>query len=145
MFKQSYSVRILAILFLTVLLLGLATVTVAQDPVTLTIGGVSGVELEWLTNTVKPACEEQMAAAGTPVTVEIPDNGNVSGEDQKQQYVLDLTVGEGADVMTFDGFWLPEFVDAGLLTPLPELVGEEVTAWDGWEQIPAELQNILSY
>jgi multiple sugar transport system substrate-binding protein len=145
MSKQSYSVRILTLLSLMVLLLGLASVTVAQDPVTLTIGGVSGVELEWLTNTVKPAFEEQMAAAGTPVTVEIPDNGNVSGEDQKQQYVLDLSVGEGADVMTFDGFWLPEFVDGGLLTPLTELVGEEVTAWEGWEQIPAELQNILGY
>jgi multiple sugar transport system substrate-binding protein len=143
--KQSYFVRTLGILCLLVMALGLASVTVAQDAITLTIGGVSGVELEWLTNTVKPAFEEQMAAAGTPVTVEIPDNGNVSGEDQKQQYVLDLSVGEGADVMAFDGFWLPEFVDGGLLKPLSELVGDSYADWDGWEQIPAELQNILGY
>jgi multiple sugar transport system substrate-binding protein len=145
MFKKVSLVRTISVLVLTVLVLGMATVTVAQEPITLVVGGVSGVELEWLTNTVKPAFEEHMAAAGTPVIVEIPDNGNVSGEDQKQQYVLDLTVGEGPDLMSFDGFWLPEFVDAGLLTPLTELVGESVLDWEGWAQIPPELQNIMGY
>jgi multiple sugar transport system substrate-binding protein len=127
-----------------VLALGAASVA-AQDGVTITVGGVSGAELQWLQESVVPAFEAQMAEAGTPVTVELIDAGNVSGEDQRQQYVLDLSVGEGPDVMTFDGFWLPEFVDAGLLQPLPELVGDEVLAWEGWEQIPESLQQILSY
>lgn len=144
MLKTIRFVRILGFVLLMVAL-GAASITAAQEPITLTIGGVSGVELQWLTETVKPAFEEQMAAAGTPVTVEIPDSGNVSGEDQRQQYVLDLSVGEGFDLMTFDGFWLPEFVDGGLLKPLTEVVGEEANDWEGWAQIPASLQNILGY
>lgn len=128
-----------------VLALGAVSMVSAQDPITLTVGGVSGVELQWIMETVKPAFEAQMAEAGTPVIVEGIDNGNISGEDQKQQYVLDLSVGEGPDVMAFDGFWLPEFVDGGLLRPLTEVVGDEALAWDGWEQIPAGIQDILGY
>jgi multiple sugar transport system substrate-binding protein len=137
--------RAVWVFMLAVLILGTASISVAQDPITLTIGGISGVELEWVNTVVKPAFEEQMAAAGTPVIVEAIDSGNVSGEDQKQQYVLDLSVGEGADLMTFDGFWLPEFVDGGLLQPLTELVGESVMEWEGWEQIPDGIQDILGY
>lgn len=136
--------RILFVLLVLTALLGAGVVS-AQDPITLTIGGISGVELQWVTETVKPAFEAQMAEAGTPVVVETIDSGNISGEDQKQQYVLDLNVGEGADVMSFDGFWLPEFVDAGLLQPLTEVVGEEVLDWEGWEQTPEDLRNIMGY
>lgn len=135
----------LTFLTLLALLMAFSLSAAAQDAITLTIGGVSGAELEWLTNSVKPAFEEMMAAEGTPVTVELLDSSNVSGEDQKQQYVLDLSVGEGSDLMTFDGFWLPEFVDGGLLQPVTELVGEEALTWEGWEQIPDGIKNILGY
>jgi multiple sugar transport system substrate-binding protein len=143
--KRSSFVRALWILCLVLVVLGSASMTAAQDAIQLSIAGVGGVELQWLNETVIPAFEAAMAEAGTPVEVTAIDSGNISGEDQKQQYVLDLSVGEGSDLMTFDGFWLPEFVDAGLLTPLTELVGEEALAWEGWEQIPGAIQEILSY
>ncbi len=124
--------------------LGIGAVA-AQDGVPLVIGGVSGDELTWINESVIPACSAQLADAGMPVSVEALDVAGVSGEDQRQQLVLDMTVGEGPDINSFDGFWLPEFVDAGLLSPLSELVGPEYADWEGWAQIPAELQNILGY
>lgn len=145
MFRLSSFRRVCSVMLLVVLALGAVSVVSAQDAITLTVGGISGVELQWINETVKPMFEAQMAEAGTPVVVEAIDNGNISGEDQKQQYVLDLSVGEGADVMAFDGFWLPEFVDGGLLRPLTEVVGEDALAWDGWEQIPDGIQSILGY
>jgi multiple sugar transport system substrate-binding protein len=135
---------IAAALCLMLALISSTAIVTAQETVTITINAGGG-ELEWLNTAVKPAFEEEMAAAGTPVTVEVVDTGNISGEDQRQQYVLDLTVGEGYDLMTFDGFWLPEFVDGELLRPLTEVVGDEVLAWEGWEQIPPSIQNIMSY
>lgn len=145
MSRQVSFARLLSVLLVVVLALGAVSMVSAQDPITLTVGGISGVELQWVNETVKPAFEAQMAEAGTPVIVEAIDNGNIAGEEQRQQYVLDLSVGEGPDVMAFDGFWLPEFVDGGLLRPLTEVVGEEALAWDGWEQIPAGIQDILGY
>lgn len=115
----------------------------AQDA-TLTIVA-SGDELTWINESVIPACTAELADAGMPVTVEALDLGNISGEDQRQQLVLDMSVGEGPDLTSFDGFWLPEFVDAGLLQPLNQLVGPEVDEWEGWSQIPEELQNIMGY
>ena len=126
-----------------VLALGVGSVA-AQDPAPLTILA-GGDELTWINDSVIPACSAQLEEAGMPVAVESQDSGNISGEDQRQQFVLDFSVGEGPDLMGFDGFWLPEFVDGGLLTPLSELVGPEYADWEGWDQIPAELQNILSY
>jgi multiple sugar transport system substrate-binding protein len=68
-----------------------------------------------------------------------------SGEDLRQQYVLDLGVGSGPDIMAFDGFWLPEFVEGGLLQPLTEVVGDEVLDWEGWGVIPEGIQAIMSF
>lgn len=127
------------------LTLGAASVVSAQDPVELTIAGVSGQVYQWLTEYVEPTFEAAAAEAGTPVDVVVIDNGGISGEDQKQQYVLDLSVGEGADIMSFDGFWLPEFVDAGLLSPLSEVVGQDAVDWEGWTHTPEGLQSILGY
>jgi len=143
MFKRLSVLTKLAVLLAAALVLSTQFV-LAQDGVTISITGVSGPELQWVTETVKPGFEAMMAAAGTPVTVDVIDNSNISGEDLKQQYVLDMSVGEGADLMGFDGFWLPEFIDAGLLTPLSELV-PSYTEWEGWAQIPAGIQDIMSY
>jgi multiple sugar transport system substrate-binding protein len=122
-----------------------AGVVSAQDGPTISITGVSGPELEWLNTVIKPGFEAMTAEAGAPVTVEVIDSGNLSGEELKQQYVLDISVGEGADLMGFDGFWLPEFVDAGLLEPLSTLVGPSYSEWEGWAQIPAGVQDIMRY
>ncbi len=143
MFKRVSILTKLAAVLVLVATLGFQLVA-AQDGVTISITGAGGPELQWITETIKPGFEAMMAEAGTPVTVEIIDSSNISGEELKQQYVLDMTVGEGADVMGFDGFWLPEFIDAGLLRPLSELV-PNYTEWEGWEQIPPGIQDIMGY
>ncbi len=116
----------------------------AQDPITLVINGTGGAELQWINEYVIPAFETQMADAGTPVDV-IANEFVGTGEDQRQQWVLDLGVGEGADILAFDGFWLPEFVDGGLLQPLSTLVGDAAVNWEGWSQIPESIQQIMGY
>lgn len=116
----------------------------AQDAVELNIAGVSGVEVQWLNESVKPAFEAMMAEAGTPVTVNVIEFAG-SGEDLRQQYVLDLGVGAGADILAFDGFWLPEFVEGGLLKPLTEVVGPEALNWEGWSVTPPGIQAIMSF
>jgi multiple sugar transport system substrate-binding protein len=116
--------------------------TLAADPVNVTILA-GGNELKWITDTIKPAFEKQMADAGTPVVVNPMDNSNIS--DAKQQIALDLKAGQGADLFSFDGFWLPEFVDAGLIKSLDELVGEDAAKWEGWAQMPESIKTILAY
>lgn len=143
MFKRLTILTKLTAILAIIAVLSLQMVA-AQDGVTITVTGAGGPELQWLTDTIKPGFEAMMAEAGTPVTVEIIDSSNIGGEDLKQQYVLDMTVGEGADVMGFDGFWLPEFIDAGLLKPLSELV-PSYTEWEGWAQIPEGIQEIMGY
>lgn len=135
--------RLIAVIVLLVILS--VQMAAAQDGVTVSITGVGGAELEWVNTVIKPGFEATMAEAGTPVTVEVIDSSNLSGEELKQQYVLDISVGEGADLMGFDGFWLPEFIEAGLLQPLSTLVGESYADWEGWAQIPAGVQEIMSY
>jgi len=133
------------LLMLTCLLVFvLSSATYAQEAVEIKIGGVSGVEVRWLNEMVKPGFEAMMAEAGTPVTVTVVEFSG-SGEDLRQQYVLDLGAGTGADVMSFDGFWLPEFAEGGLLKPLTEVVGERVLEWEGWSVIPEGIQAIMSY
>jgi multiple sugar transport system substrate-binding protein len=115
-----------------------------DDDIVLTISGVSGDELTWLNDYVKPTFEQRMADEGKNVTVEVVEFVG-QGEDLRQQYVLDLSVGEGADVMAFDGFWLPEFIEGGLLAPLSEVVGPEALEWEGWEVTPEGLKSIMGF
>ncbi len=127
-------------------LMALAGGIQAQDSaIELTISGVNGADTQqWITDYVKPAFEQQMADAGKNVTVTlIPFTG--TGEDLRQQYALDLGVGQGADILSFDGFWIPEFADAGLIKPLTEVAGSQVLDWEGWNAIPTGLQQILGY
>ena len=135
---------LLAVILTMVTVIGDGIQAKAAEPTTVSIT-VSGNELKWLTNTVKPAFEKKMADAGTPVTVNIIDSGNISGDAQKQQLALDLKVGKGSDLFSFDGFWLPEFVDGGLLKSIDTLVGPEALDWEGWKQTPEGLKNILGY
>lgn len=103
-------------------------------------GGVNALQVEWVRDYVIP--EFQTRNPG--VTVELVEFGG-SDEGLKEQYALDLSVRAGADVMGFDGFWVPEFVEAGLLKPLNQVGGATVDAWEGWEHIPAGLQGLLSF
>jgi multiple sugar transport system substrate-binding protein len=136
-------IRVLIAVLLTVVLI--VPMTAAQDDaVEITIAGVSGDELTWLNDYVKPTFEAMMAEEGMNVVV-TPIEFVGQGEDLRQQYVLDLGVGEGADLMAFDGFWLPEFVEGGLVAPLTEVVGDAALEWDGWEATPEGLQGILGF
>ncbi len=131
-------------LLVLILALGVFGSVLAQDAVEINIGGVSGAELQWLNDYVKPGFEAAMAEAGTPVTVNVLEFTG-SGEDLRQQYVLDLGSGGGADVLAFDGFWLPEFVEGGLLQPLSDLVGDAALDWEGWSVTPEGIQAIMSF
>ena len=140
------SKRFLYFLLLAVVVLSAAGGVFAQDStIELSISGVNGADaLQWLNDMVVPAFEQKMADEGKDVSVTvIPFSG--TGEDLRQQYALDLGVGQGADVLSFDGFWIPEFADGGLVKPLTEIVGPQVMDWEGWSVIPEGLQQILGY
>lgn len=143
MIKQSILFRL--IVGLTAIFAIVSMSVTAQDPIELTISGASGAEeIGWLNDYVKPNFEAMMAEAGTPVTVNVVEFVG-SGEDLRQQYVLDLGVGSGGDILAFDGFWLPEFVEGGLVQPLTAVVGEEVFDWEGWDAIPDGIQEIMAF
>jgi multiple sugar transport system substrate-binding protein len=138
-------------LILVTLLAGMVNVSAfAQDQVKLTItcrcvtDGVNATVVGWLKDYVFPNYEQAMAAEGKNVTVELVEFGG-SDEEIKQQYALDLGAGGGYDVFSFDGFWVPEFVDAELLKPLDEIAGAAVDQWDGWSHIAPGIQSILGY
>lgn len=120
----------------------------ADGPVALTIsenavrGGKNADMAEYLLEYAIPAFEERMAADGREVTVEFTESG-VDDEDYKSRLALDLSVGEGADVIGFDSFWVSEFVEAGYLQPLSEVVGDAAESWEGWEQIPEAVAGAL--
>lgn len=107
-------------------------------------GGVNSALVEWLENFVFPAFIQWMKAQGKDVQVEFIQFGG-SDEALKQQYALDLKVGKGADILGFDGFWIPEFDAAGLVKPLDEIVGPQIWDWEGWAYIPQGMREILGY
>jgi multiple sugar transport system substrate-binding protein len=106
--------------------------------------GVNAAQVTWLKDFVIPNFEESMAAEGKNVSVELVEFGG-SDEELRQQYALDLGAGSGYDVMGFDGFWVPEFVDAELLKPLNQIAGDAVNDWEGWDHISPGIQAILGY
>ena len=107
-------------------------------------GGVNDNEVKWLTTYVIPKFQDQMKAQGKNVVVNLVQFGG-SDEQLKQQYALDLKVGQGSDVMAFDGFWVPEFVAGNLLKPLNEIAGPDVDKWEGWAHVAPNIKNLLSY
>ncbi|MBE0689360.1 MAG: hypothetical protein IH587_04480, partial [Anaerolineae bacterium] len=82
-------VRMIALCLLLLVLVSGALVS-AQEPVEITITGTaSGAGFDWLNTVVKPMCEAQLSDAGTPVTI-TPIEWVGSGDDFRQQVVLDL-------------------------------------------------------
>ncbi len=126
----------------------LAAQSAAAETVTVTCrcveGGVNSAQVTWLETFVFPSFEKQMADEGRDITVRLIEFGG-SDEGLKEQYALDLSVGGGADVLSFDGFWVPEFVEGGLLKPLNETVGDIGDQWEGWAHIPEGIQAIMSF
>lgn len=120
----------------------------AQSTVTVTCrcveDGVNAAMVQWLTEEVFPAFEAHMEEQGESVTTELIQFGG-SDEALEQQYALDLSVGAGPDVMAFDGFWVPDFVEAGYLEPLDQIAGEQVWDWEGWDHIPEGLRGLLGF
>lgn len=104
------------------------------------VGGTNTIEAEWYIDYVIPTFEEMMAEEGRNVTVEHLEGGV---DDYKTQLALDLSVGEGPDISSFDQFWTAEYAAAGLLEPLNDLVGPQVDEWDGWDQIPEAVAGSL--
>ncbi|NLF74347.1 MAG: extracellular solute-binding protein [Chloroflexi bacterium] len=150
MFRKALLIRMLVIVALvSTLSAAFAGSAAAQDEIKLTMtcrcvaDGVNAQLVEWLLDTVIPTFEEAMAAEGKNVTVELVQFGG-SDEQLKEQYALDLGVGGGYDLFSFDGFWVPEFVDAGLLKPLGEVV-PAADEWDGWAHVSEGIQAILGY
>ncbi|WP_211205260.1 ABC transporter substrate-binding protein [Pseudothermotoga thermarum] len=137
-------------LMVTVMVCVLVASMVFGQPITLTVisravrGGVNTQLVEWFEDIVVPAFTAAMKEKGIDVKVEFIQ---FSGSDEalKQQYALDLSVGRGADILGFDGFWIPEFAEAGLVKPLEEIVGPSVWDWEGWQYIPQGMREILSY
>lgn len=122
-------------LILTLLTVALFTPVFAQQQTVSIIcrcveGGVNAQMVEWLKQHVFPAFEEKMRAEGREVRAHLTEFGG-SDEALRQQYALDLSVGAGADVLAFDGFWVPEFVEAGYLQSLEAVAGGGVWDWDG--------------
>jgi multiple sugar transport system substrate-binding protein len=142
-------------LFITLILIAMLagminTTAVAQEEIKLTItcrcvtDGVNAVQVTWFKDYVIPNFEAAMAAEGKNVSVELVEFGG-SDEENKQRYALDLGAGAGYDLMGFDGFWLPEFVEGELLKPLDEVAGPTVNEWEGWSHMSPGIQAILSY
>lgn len=122
----------------------------AKD-VTLTItansisGGKNAAGADWITNYVIPKFEEAEKAKGVTAKVNFQPNG-VDDQAYKTKISLDLSTGQGADIVSVDGIWLGEFADAGYIKPLNDVVGKDkVTQWDGWKQIKPAVQQVTSY
>ncbi|GAA3995467.1 extracellular solute-binding protein [Deinococcus rubellus] len=128
---------------LAALTLMLCGSTLAES-VNLTVSGLNTIAQKWYEQSVIPAVNKALAPQGKTIAVTYQNTAS-SAEATKQQYALDLKAGRGADIMSFDGFWLPEFVASGLIKPLDVVVGKNATQWDGWKQIPIGLQSILGY
>src|SRR5829696_7229519 len=121
----------------------------AKD-VTLTItsnsiaGGKNADEADWYTKYVIPTFTQQQKAKGVNVTVNFQPSG-VDDEQYKTKVALDLKSRAGADIMALDGIWVGEFAQAGYLKPLNDVVGANVTSWEGWSQIPKAVQANVSF
>lgn len=139
--------RLLAISLALCLTVALGSTALAQSVSVVARAVEDGVNwqiVKWMHEAVFPAFEEKMRGEGRSVELEFIQFGG-SDEALQQQYALDLSVGAGADIMAFDGFWVPEFVEAGYLKPLDEVAGPGVLDWSGWQHIPEGLRGLLGF
>jgi len=107
-------------------------------------GGKNAAEADWYANYVIPKFTEAEKAKGVNVTLKFQPSG-VDDEQYKAKMALDLKSKSGADVIALDGIWVGEFAEAGYIKPLTDVVGSNVTSWEGWSQIPKAVQANASY
>lgn len=131
---------------LLLLMIGLITAAsfplsaVAQETTTLSISCICSDNFMLWLSSVLPEFEAQ----NPDITVEVIDY-DFTDEEYREQIALDFSLGEGTDLASFDGFWVPEFVSAGLIKPMNQVAGPQVDEWEGWDHIPSGIQEILSY
>lgn len=107
-------------------------------------GGKNSSGAEWITDYVIPKFTAMEKAKGKKVTVRFEGTG-VDDAPYKQKTALDLKTGGGADLISIDGIWVGEFAQAGYIKPLDQVVGPQVDSWDGLQQIPGPVQNIMAF
>jgi multiple sugar transport system substrate-binding protein len=113
------------------------TLTIAANAV---VGGKNSAEASWIVNYVIPNFER----THPDVTVRFAGSG-AADEAYKAQMALDLRTGGGADILSIDGIWVGEFVEARFIKPLQTVVGSTYARWSGWKQIPKAVQANASY
>ncbi len=111
------------------------------------IGGKNAQQANFIQNFVIPNFELQQALRGKNVEINfISCSGSCDDNAFKSTLALDLLAKRGADIFTLDGFWVAEFADAGYIKPLDKiLLARLVTSWEGWKQIPANVQGVMKY
>ncbi len=107
-------------------------------------GGKNADEADWYKNYVIPNFTKAQKAKGVNVTLTFSPSG-VDDEQYKTKLALDLKSKSGADIVALDGIWVGEFAQAGYIKPLSEVVGSDVTTWEGWSQIPKAVQANSSF
>ncbi|MDI3548740.1 MAG: multiple sugar transport system substrate-binding protein [Halanaerobiales bacterium] len=108
-----------------------------------TEGGKNSDEIDYYKSYLKPAFEEYMASQGKDVTLEIIETA-VPDEQYKSRIILDIKSGTGADVISFDQFWLASFVKAGLLEPM-EFYSSNYASWDGWDYYYEGVKSMMEF
>jgi multiple sugar transport system substrate-binding protein len=122
----------------------------SSSPITLTLeanatlAAKNNAEAVWETKYVIPQFEALMRSEGRDVVVNFVGSG-VSGEDYANKLALEIKSGGGPDVFDLDGPYVGEFVEAGYLKPLDQLVGPIVNKWPGWSYIPHSIQDTASF
>lgn len=141
----------LSVLTLVVgLLLGSAPLMAQDDPIEMTVmcrcieGGPNSSIYVWLRNYIIPTFEERMAQEGLTVQVDVR-SFEEGDEALREVFRQEISQNGDADVMAFDGFWIPDFYADGLVRPLTEVVGPEVDTWSGWDHIPDPIEQLLMY
>ncbi|HEU5156714.1 MAG TPA: extracellular solute-binding protein [Streptosporangiaceae bacterium] len=107
-------------------------------------GGKNTAKAEWISDYVIPKFKEFERSKGKKVDVRFEGTG-VDDAPFKQKAALDLKTGTAADLIEIDGIWVGEFAQAGYIKPLDQTVGASAGQWDGWRQIPAPVQAIMSF
>lgn len=107
-------------------------------------GGKNTAKAEWITDYVIPKFKAFEQGKGKKVDVRFEGTG-VDDAPFKQKTALDLKTGAAADLIEIDGIWVGEFAQAGYIKPLDQTAGATAGQWDGWRQIPAPVQAIMSF
>ncbi|MFD7922272.1 extracellular solute-binding protein [Streptomyces sp. NPDC059740] len=120
---------------------GEVALTVTSNAVS---GGKNAEEADWVTRWLIPRFVRAQAAKGVRVRVAFQPSG-VDDEQYKTRLALDLKARAGADVMSLDGTWVGEFAQARYISPLHEVAGAAVDAWEGWRQVNEQVRALARF